>query len=121
MFGERLSKLRKTKNISQYELADRLGFSRGQLANYEQGKREPDYNTLCKIASYFDVTVDYLIGHSDSPYFNKVEDSFTKDIEKGMLAKDLLNKYDFDIKDLTEDEIKGIIAYVKVARSMKQE
>lgn len=67
MFGERLASLRKSKGLSQYALAERLNFSRGQLANYEQGKREPDYNTLQKIADFFDVSVDYLIGRTDKP------------------------------------------------------
>ena len=53
MLGKRIAALRKEKGLSQYELADRLGFSRGKLANYEQGTREPDYETLIK--SYFTV------------------------------------------------------------------
>lgn len=67
MFGERLASLRKRKGLSQYALAERLNFSRGQLANYEQGKREPDYNTLQKIADFFEVSVDYLLGRTDKP------------------------------------------------------
>lgn len=53
MFSKRLSELRKKKGFSQYKLADELGFSRGQVANYEQGTREPDYQTLLKIAEFF--------------------------------------------------------------------
>ncbi|AQS55266.1 helix-turn-helix domain-containing protein [Novibacillus thermophilus] len=67
MFGKRLSELRKKRGLSQYELADRLGFSRGQIANYEQGQREPDYNTLQKFADFFDTTTDYLLGRTDDP------------------------------------------------------
>lgn len=65
MFSERLKSLRKAKNLSQYELADRLGFSRGKLANYEQGTREPDFATLEIIADFFDVSTDYLLGKSN--------------------------------------------------------
>ncbi|PGT60348.1 transcriptional regulator [Bacillus cereus] len=61
MLGKKISELRKNKKLSQYELADRLGFSRGKLANYEQGTREPDYETLKKIADFFDVSTDYLL------------------------------------------------------------
>ncbi|MET3508429.1 helix-turn-helix domain-containing protein [Halalkalibacter oceani] len=67
MLGQRIASLRKQKGISQYELADRLGFSRGKLANYEQGSRQPDYDTLNKIADFFDVSVDYLLGRTDNP------------------------------------------------------
>ena len=66
MFGKNLSSLRKSKGLTQYELAERLGFSRGQLANYEQGQREPDFESLQKIANFFDVSTDYLIGRTDN-------------------------------------------------------
>ncbi len=65
MFGKRLVALRKQKGISQYDLADQLDLSRGQLSNYELGTREPDFETLRKITEYFDVTADYLLGFSD--------------------------------------------------------
>lgn len=62
MFNKRLVELRKQKNLSQYELAEQLGFSRGKLANYEQGTRQPDFETLQKIADFFGVSLDYLLG-----------------------------------------------------------
>lgn len=67
MFGKRLASLRKQKGLTQYELADALGFSRGQIANYEQGSREPDFETLQKIARFFQVSTDYLLGLTDAP------------------------------------------------------
>ena len=67
MFGKRLASIRKKRGLSQYQLADKLGFSRGQIANYEQGKREPDYQTLIKIAEFFDVSTDYLLGVTNNP------------------------------------------------------
>jgi len=62
MFSKNLVRLRKQANLTQYELAERLGFSRGQIANYEQGKREPDYEILGIIADFFDVSIDDLLG-----------------------------------------------------------
>lgn len=67
MFGERIAELRNKRGLSQYALAEKLGFSRGKLANYEQGTRQPDYETLKKIANFFDVTTDYLLGVTDNP------------------------------------------------------
>lgn len=64
MFKDRLRKLRKSKGLSQYTLAEQLGLSRGQIGNYEQGSREPDYETLIKIADYFNVSVDYILGRT---------------------------------------------------------
>ncbi len=66
MLGERIAKLRKNKGLSQYDLAEKLEFSRGKLANYEQGSRQPDFATLQIIADFFEVTTDYLLGRTDT-------------------------------------------------------
>lgn len=62
----RLSELRKKKNITQKELAEHLRVSRSAVAMWETGASEPDNKTLDSIANYFDVSVDYLLGRSDS-------------------------------------------------------
>lgn len=120
MFGERLSSLRKKKKISQYELANRLGFSRGQIANYEQGKREPDYETLKIFADFFEVSTDYLLGHSDSPVeYTTSEKSFLDDLQ--LTDDELINKYKLiiDGKEASEEEIKNAIKYIKALRLMQ--
>ncbi|MEY9979732.1 helix-turn-helix domain-containing protein [Lysinibacillus sp. RC79] len=61
MFGKNLAKLRKDSKLSQYELAERMKLSRGQIANYEQGKRQPDFATLLDFAEFFGVSTDYLL------------------------------------------------------------
>ncbi|MDO3660461.1 MULTISPECIES: helix-turn-helix domain-containing protein [Bacillus] len=65
-FSFRLKKLRDEKKMNQQEVADNLGIARTTYASYEQGKREPDHETLVKIANFFEVTVDYLLGHQPS-------------------------------------------------------
>lgn len=63
--GERIARLRKMKGLSQDELADLLGVSRGAISMYEINKREPDYETLEKLATFFGVSTDYLLGRTD--------------------------------------------------------
>ena len=63
--SQRLRELRNAKGMSQYKLADELSLSRGLLGNYEQGTREPDYNTLLLLANYYNVSLDYLLGASN--------------------------------------------------------
>jgi len=67
MLGERIAKLRLEKQMTQEELAKALQISRSALSLYELNKREPDAETLKKIADYFDVTIDFLLGRSDDP------------------------------------------------------
>ena len=61
-----LLNLRKQAGITQQALADYLGISRQAYANYENGNRSPDYQTLKKLSSYFSVSVDYLLGNSSN-------------------------------------------------------
>ncbi|WP_409342769.1 helix-turn-helix domain-containing protein [Paenibacillus sp. MBLB4367] len=67
MFGRRLAELRNQRGMSQYELADRLQLSRGQIANYEQGTREPDFKTLILLADFFEVSLDFMLSRIDKP------------------------------------------------------
>lgn len=59
---QQLIDLRKAAGISQYELARRVKLSRSALGNYEQGEREPDFDTTKKLADFFGVSVDHLLG-----------------------------------------------------------
>lgn len=66
MFSERLKRLRMEKGITQKELADRLHISRSTIAGYESLGKEPDGEKLCALADFFGVSVDYLLGGTDS-------------------------------------------------------
>lgn len=61
----RLKELREAKGLTQKEVAEIIGYSEISYARYEKGEREPDISTLCKLAEYFNVTVDYLIGRDN--------------------------------------------------------
>jgi transcriptional regulator with XRE-family HTH domain len=66
ILAERLKSLREAKNLTQKDLAQVLGLnSKSTITNYEQNDREPDYETLIKIAKYFGVSTDYLLGMKD--------------------------------------------------------
>ena len=60
MFGDIIKNLRKEKSLSQQAIANYLQITRQAYSNYENGKREPDYETLLKLSEFFDVSVDYL-------------------------------------------------------------
>ncbi len=63
--GDRLKKLREEKGLSQIELARALNISNVMLSRYEKNKRSPDYETLNKLADYYGVSTDYLLGRID--------------------------------------------------------
>ena len=59
-----LKRLREEKEMTQAELGKALEISPSAIGMYEQGRRTPDIPTLKKIASYFNVSLDYLLGNS---------------------------------------------------------
>jgi transcriptional regulator with XRE-family HTH domain len=60
--GKKIKELRTEEGISQKELGQRLGFCNQTISFWESGEREPDMDTLVKLAKYFNVTTDYLLG-----------------------------------------------------------
>ncbi|MGD6932568.1 helix-turn-helix domain-containing protein, partial [Bacillus thuringiensis] len=59
-FGNIIRDLRKQKGITQKELAQSLQLSESTIGMYERNERQPDYNTLIRIADYFNVSTDFL-------------------------------------------------------------
>lgn len=64
----RLKELRKARGISQQKLATHLNVARSTVAMWETGASAPDYEALDKIADFFDVTTDYILGRTDDPH-----------------------------------------------------
>lgn len=76
-FSARLVSLRKECHLTQGELAETIHLKRSTLAGYESAGKEPDYETLCRLAKYFGVSIDYLLGYSDEK--NHIEQVFYND------------------------------------------
>ncbi len=64
-FAHRLKQLRKDFKLTQEELSKKLSSSRSTIAGYETERKEPDYETLKKIADFFNISIDYLLGRTD--------------------------------------------------------
>lgn len=119
MLGDRLKRLRLEKKLTQEELGKKINVTKVSISGYENGNRTPDTETLQKLADFFNVTTDYLLGRTDDP---NPPGSDSDNEELGTLAKinQLIKEYGieqmgfFDIekwKHLTEDEIKEIIQH----------
>lgn len=64
--GKRIKELRKTKNLTQIEFAKLFQISSGTIAMWETDKRQPDFTTLQKLADFFGVSTDYLLGRTEN-------------------------------------------------------
>lgn len=71
IFPTRLSEVRKLKKLSTKDMASVLNISIRTYQRYEQGTREPKYDTLLIISNYLDVSLDYLFGRTDNPEINQ--------------------------------------------------
>lgn len=89
MIGSKIKTLRENKELSQKGLATILGISPSTVGMYEQDRRAPDTEMLLKLADYFKVSVDYLLGKTDNKT-NNLDKSLNKkdekDIEKALSA-----------------------------------
>lgn len=65
MLAERLKQLRSEKGMTQVQLAQMLGVSKGTVAMWETSKRKPSFEILSKLSDIFDRRMDYILGYSD--------------------------------------------------------
>lgn len=67
----RLKLLREQRGVSQLKLAMDLNMNQNSISRYETGVREADYDTLIRLADYFNVSIDYLLERTENPTFLK--------------------------------------------------
>ena len=70
MLSQRLRELRKMHTVTQKQVAIDVGITERSFQRLESGEK-PNFDTLIALADYFDVSVDYLVGRSDTPKINK--------------------------------------------------
>lgn len=73
LFAERLKELRTNRNLTQKQVYSAIGMSALGYQQYEYGEREPAYQKLLALADFFDVSLDYLTGRTNTPAINPVE------------------------------------------------
>lgn len=117
IFNDRLKELKENKNIMLKDLANDLDTTSPKLSNYINGNAEPSYDFLVKIASYFDVTTDYLTGMSDYKTIN--EEISAKNIQMQSNTH-----YDFNedkIKIINDNSVKLHDTLVKLTLLIKED
>lgn len=72
MFSKQIKLLRTNKGLTQVEFAKIFNIATGTIAMWETGKRQPDFNTINKLAEYFNVSTDYLLGVEQQPKPKKI-------------------------------------------------
>lgn len=101
MYGKRIKKLRLEQGLKQKELAEKLGISTSSIGMYEREARQPDTEILKKIANYFNVSIDYILGNSDKRDHSELTRKDEKDIAKTLTI----------LKDQIENNQSGELNY----------
>lgn len=109
-YGEKLKLLRNKRGLSQKELTDRLNLNRSTYARYETSTTQPDYDTLKKLADFFNVSTDYLLGH-DKPVDEMSEDEIDEEI------KEIMKEVDVWYKDKPKDKKEKLIMLRKIIKT----
>ena len=82
MFSTRLAQLREELGLTRKEVAEKLNIDQTTYGKYELSKRQPDYDTLQKISSFYNVSVDYLLGRTNVRNSNNnVDEDFPDDVK----------------------------------------
>ncbi|KRL81769.1 helix-turn-helix domain-containing protein [Ligilactobacillus equi] len=103
-FSDKLTNLRENRGWSKKYVADKIHIKPQTYGNYEYGIRQPDFETLSKIASLYEVTTDYLLGR-DGKEENSAD---TKDLAKIMDSIMTYNGKELNQHD--KDVVEGLIS-----------
>ncbi|GAV18352.1 phage-related immunity repressor protein [Lacticaseibacillus paracasei] len=101
MLGDRLKKLR-GDGRTQEDVAKAVGVSRAAYSHFENNRNEPDNDTLKKLAQYYDVSIDYLLGKSDKPHYYSLSEKDTRAIDQKI--KDIIDGLDPDGPDFFKND-----------------
>lgn len=122
MFADRLKELRAEKGMTQVQLAEILEMSKGTVAMWEIGKREPNYETLNQLSEIFDKRIDYILGYSNDAASPKMTE---EDIEQlGVWAaeesfQETITAY-LRLDEFGKNAVEGLIK-AEMARCYEQE
>jgi len=103
ILGKRLKKLREKNDLNQLEFSKILNISNTTLSQYEAGNRTPSDEIKEKIADYFCVSVDYLLGRTD-----------IKDLQRNEIRSE--NTKVLDVSGLPDEDIRKVEEYIELLK-----
>ena len=110
MKGNRIKLLREEKGLKQDELSKILGVSPSAIGMYERDEREPNDDITLKLAEFFNVTTDYLLGKSDNRNIENIRDNFKIELSTK------------EYKNITDEQKKQIEDFAKfILKNNKKE
>lgn len=112
-FKDMLKYLRNRENLSQAELAEKLGVAKSTISMYEVGKREPDFETLEAIADLFNVDMNFLLGKGNSENDHYYMNDETREIAQEVFENPDLRSLFHVARDIEPEELRAHIDFMK--------
>lgn len=106
------------KNLTQKELSEKTGISEVSISRYLNGKHRPTSEILILLADELDCTIDFLLGRTDKPNLEILEENLPNELTKAGIKAIKVFK-GLKVEDLTEKDIKFLIEFVN-RKSKKQ-
>lgn len=122
MIGDTLKQLRTKQGLTSEELCSKIGIKGGSYRNYERNDRKPDYDTLVKLADFYGVSTDYLLGRPDAKPPEEPLDEFARKEHLKSLEKVFMKKYlalTEEQRDKVLDFLRGVLAEETAAQASK--
>ncbi|MEJ8554177.1 helix-turn-helix domain-containing protein [Tepidibacter sp. Z1-5] len=122
--SERLKKLRKEKGLSQKDLSAELNIPRTTISSWESGSRIPELMTTQNLATFFEVSIDYLLGRTDSRnpvHIESIVNNLYKSIQDDPELIDFIEKLTYrsdlhaiskKLKDLSSNSVNKLIRVI---------
>ena len=120
MFAERLKEIRNGAGMTQVQLAEVLGVSKGTVAMWEIGKREPNYETLNALSGIFDKRIDYILGYSNDSSSARLSEEQIEQLGAWMMEDDAQEEF-MDIMALDNYGRMAVHGLVKAEKARCQE
>lgn len=121
--GERLRELRKEKHITLEKMAKDFNTTSVSISRYESSMRQPKGQTINKLADYFQVSTDYLMGRTDdrTPLTDDGRNDVKKTIDKAIEGLESCDGLMFDGEPLEKEEFSNIVASLELILRMAKE
>lgn len=118
VLGKRLKYLRNRLGKSQEDVASAIGISRARYSHYENDHVEPDVDLIRRLANFYNVTTDYLLGSSDNPirHEENERDKIINKIAAEFPNADLMFK---DMEKLSADQLREVYEFIKFKQGQK--
>ncbi len=125
-FKNVFKRLRIASQLTQADMAQKLGIAKSTISMYENGNREPDFETLEKIADFFNVDTDYLLGRTEKTsilpetighYYLNDE---TREIAQEVFEKPELRSLFHVARDIPPERLKAHIDFMKSLKEQEK-